>query len=331
MKYHSAADMAEAVISGQRRALAKAITLIESERPSDRGSASLLINTLLPATGNSIRLGITGPPGVGKSTFIEALGVHLTEKGHKVAVLTIDPSSSLTGGSILADKTRMERLSVSPSAFIRPSPSAAHLGGVARKTRETMLLCEAAGYDVVLVETVGVGQSEIAAASLVDFFLVLMLPDAGDELQGIKKGVLEFADAIAVNKAEEANMDKALRAKQVYLNALQIVRPHNSASSAAVFVCSAHQGTGIEDIWKTVEETVGRAKESGHLSKKRKSQEIRWMETLLETYLKEYIATLPAVVQANAEVRKELLEGGISADEGAKRILETILERLRNA
>ncbi|MCK4503159.1 MAG: methylmalonyl Co-A mutase-associated GTPase MeaB, partial [Desulfuromonadales bacterium] len=232
-------QLSDGVRSGNIRSLAKAITLIESVNPSHAKDASELLDDLLPDSGNSIRIGISGVPGVGKSTFIEALGMNLLQHGHKIAILAVDPSSQLTGGSILGDKTRMEELAREKNAFIRPSPAGKTLGGVARKTRETMLLCEAAGYDVIIVETVGVGQSEIAVSSMVDFFLLLQLANAGDELQGIKKGVMEIADAILINKAEGENRPRAELARQQYVNALHLLKPKSYNWQVPALLCSA--------------------------------------------------------------------------------------------
>ena len=251
-KYGSTEKLAAEVRSGDRRGLAKAITLVESTRPDHQRQAQELLEMLLPATGKAARVGITGVPGVGKSTFIESFGLYLIGEGKQVAVLAVDPSSSRSGGSILGDKTRMAELSASPHAFIRPSPSAGSLGGVAQRTREAMLVCEAAGYDVVLVETVGVGQSEVAVASMVDFFLVLMLPGGGDELQGIKKGILEIADALAVNKADGDNLGRAQRAVAEYRSALRLFR-HGSANWAPPVVpISALESSGMDEVWKII-------------------------------------------------------------------------------
>src|ERR687898_219963 len=243
---------AEAVQSGDRAALARAITLMESRRPDHREAARSLLQELMPRTGKAVRIGITGVPGVGKSTTIDTLGSMLTEKGHKVAVLAVDPSSTRTGGAILGDKTRMARLAADPNAFIRPSPSSGTLGGVAAKTREAMLLCEAAGFDVILVETVGVGQSEIAVADLTDFFLVLMLPGAGDELQGIKKGVVELADMIAVNKADGDNIARAKSAAGEYRAALHILAPRSAHWSPPVLTVSGLANQGLDALWERI-------------------------------------------------------------------------------
>ncbi|HEY5217222.1 MAG TPA: methylmalonyl Co-A mutase-associated GTPase MeaB, partial [Pseudolabrys sp.] len=245
-------DLALGIRGGDRATLARAITLIESKRADHRKVAHLLVQELLPHTGQAVRLGITGAPGAGKSTTIDALGTYLTGLGHKVAVLAVDPSSSRTGGSILGDKTRMARLASDPQAFIRPSPASGTLGGVAAKTRETMLVCEAAGYDVVLVETVGIGQSETAVADMTDFFLVLMLPGAGDELQGLKKGIVELADMIAVNKADGDNIQRANLAAADYRAALNILSPHSANWSPPVLTYSALTGNGIAELWARV-------------------------------------------------------------------------------
>ncbi|MBC2713582.1 MAG: methylmalonyl Co-A mutase-associated GTPase MeaB [Desulfosarcina sp.] len=249
----------DGVRSGNRRILAKTITLIESVHPAHRQLGRTVVDRLLPETGKAVRLGITGVPGVGKSTFIESFGMMLVEKGHQVAVLAVDPSSTRSGGSIMADKTRMERLSVAPDVFIRPSPSGGTLGGVARMTRETLLVCEAAGFDVVIVETVGVGQSETTVASMVDFFLVLMLAGAGDELQGIKKGVLELADAVAINKADGDNVEKAEKARRSYEIALHLLNPATPTWSPPVLSCSALTLAGVEGVGLDVVPYRGRA------------------------------------------------------------------------
>ena len=248
----SPAETAEAIRRGDRRALARAITLIESTRADHRAAAEELLAELLPHTGNSIRIGISGVPGVGKSTFIEAFGLHVIGQGHKVAVLAVDPSSQRTGGSILGDKTRMEELTRNTSAFIRPSPSGGTLGGVARRTREAMLACEAAGYDVVIVETVGVGQSETAVSDMVDLFMLLLLPGGGDELQGIKKGIVELADLIVVNKADGALVDAARHAVAEYRHALALLRSPSKDWKVPVLTCSAATRIGVPEVWDTI-------------------------------------------------------------------------------
>ena len=275
------------VLAHDNRILAKTITLIESSLPAHQEQALSVINRLLPATGNAVRLGITGVPGAGKSTFIESLGMLLIKKGYRVAVLAVDPSSTRSGGSILADKTRMEKLSVNEKAFIRPSPSEGTLGGVARKTRETMLVCEAAGYDVIIIETVGVGQSEIKVSSMVDFFLVLMISGAGDELQGMKKGVLEIADAIAINKADGDNIQRAKMAKKQYETALHLLRPASLTWTPPVLTCSALEMIAIEKIWDVVLNYREKLSATGELKTKRKEQSVAWMWAIVEEGLKE--------------------------------------------
>ncbi len=279
-------ELIEGVRAGDRSLLARAITLIESNNPEHAGDAQEVLVALLPETGKAHRIGITGVPGVGKSTFIEAFGKNLTKQGHKVAVLAVDPTSSRTGGSILGDKTRMGTLAADKDAFIRPSPSSGTLGGVGRMTRETMAICEAAGFDVVLVETVGVGQSETVVAEMVDFFLVLMLPGAGDELQGIKKGVIEIADMIAVNKADGNNGPRrAQAAMREYKTALDIMTPHSPNWRPPVVTCSGLKNTGLDEIWAKVEEHRATLSKSGELADKRTSQQIRWMYAMIEDRL----------------------------------------------
>jgi len=288
-------ELARAIQAGDRATLARAITLIESKRADHRKAAHLLVQELLPATGKAVRLGITGAPGAGKSTTIDALGTSLTAQGHKVAVLAVDPSSSRTGGSILGDKTRMARLAVDPNAFVRPSPSSGTLGGVAAKTRETMLLCEAAGYDVVLVETVGIGQSETAVADMTDFFLVLMIPGAGDELQGLKKGIVELADMVAVNKADGDNIARAKVAAAEYRAALNILAPHSENWSPPVVTYSAFSGDGIALLWSQVLAHKEKMTASGELSQRRREQQVKWMWSMLEERLTARLRSDPAV------------------------------------
>jgi LAO/AO transport system kinase len=279
------AELARAVRAGERAVLARAITLIESRRADHQQTARALMQELLPSTGKAVRVGITGAPGVGKSTSIDALGTLLTGAGHKVAVLAVDPSSARTGGSILADKTRMARLAIDPNAFIRPSPASGTLGGVAARTRETMLLCEAAGYDVILVETVGVGQSEIAVADMTDFFLVLALPGAGDELQALKKGVVELADMIAVNKADGDNLIRARLAAADYGAALHILAPRSPNWSPPVITYSALKDEGIDTLWAQIQEYHRRMTETGELAARRGEQQVKWMWSMLEEEL----------------------------------------------
>jgi LAO/AO transport system kinase len=274
--------LASGIRTGERALLARAITLIESRRADHQQTAHRLVQELLPETGRALRVGITGSPGVGKSTAIDALGTYLTGKGHRVAVLAVDPSSTRTGGSILGDKTRMARLAMDANAFIRPSPSAGTLGGVAAKTRETMLLCEAAGFDVILVETVGIGQSETAVSDMTDFFLVLLLPGAGDELQGIKKGVIELADMIAVNKAEGENLKRAQAAAAEYRAALHILTPRSVHWTPPVVTCSGLTGEGIAEAWDQVLLHRERLTAAGELASRRRTQQVSWMWAMLE-------------------------------------------------
>jgi LAO/AO transport system kinase len=289
------ATLARGLRGGDRATLARAITLIESKRADHRKAAHLLVQEILPATGKAVRLGITGAPGTGKSTTIDALGTYLTSNGHKVAVLAVDPSSTRTGGSILGDKTRMPRLGQDPSAFIRPSPSSGTLGGVAAKTRETMLICEAAGFDVVLVETVGIGQSETTVADMTDFFLALMIAGAGDELQGIKKGVVELADMIAVNKADGDNVARARTAAAEYRAALNILSPRSPTWSPPVLAYSAIAGNGVPELWKIVTTHSDKMTASGELAARRREQQVKWMWSMLEERLTARLRSDPAV------------------------------------
>jgi LAO/AO transport system kinase len=307
--------------AGNRRALAKAITLVESTRADDQERAQRLLESLLPYTGRAVRVGVTGVPGVGKSTFIEAFGLHLIGEGKRVAVLAVDPSSARSGGSILGDKTRMARLAVAPEAFIRPSPSGGSLGGVARRTREAMLVCEAAGYDVVMVETVGVGQSEIAVASMVDFFLVLMLPGAGDELQGIKKGILEIADALAVNKCDGDNVTRAERAAAEYRSALRLFRHVSANWDPPVLTVSALEGRGMEEVWATIEEHRARLSASGELAARRRSQQQEWLWSMLRDGLEEHFRARTDVRRLLPELEAAVLAAKITPTEAARRLL----------
>jgi LAO/AO transport system kinase len=299
----------QGVLARNRRVLSKTITLVESALPAHQDLARSVVDRLLPQTGHAVRLGITGVPGVGKSTFIESLGIMLVEKGHRVAVLAVDPSSTRSGGSVMADKTRMERLSVEPNAFIRPSPSSGTLGGVARKTRETMMICEAAGFDVMIVETVGVGQSETTVKSMVDFFLVLMLAGAGDEIQGIKKGVLELADAIAINKADGDNIQKAREARKEYEKALRLVKPASSTWTPPVMTCSALTLTGVDEIWETVLSHRTVHEKTGELQANRKKQAVDWMWALVEDGLKDRFFRLQEVKQRLDAVTRSVERG----------------------
>jgi LAO/AO transport system kinase len=291
--------LAAGIRAGDRAVLARAITLIESKRADHASQAHHLVQDLLPSTGKAVRLGITGAPGAGKSTTIDALGSYLTGKGHKVAVLAVDPSSTRTGGSILGDKTRMPRLASDPNAFVRPSPSSGTLGGVAAKTRETMLVCEAAGYDVVMVETVGIGQSETTVADMTDFFLVLMLPGGGDELQGLKKGIVELADMIAVNKADGDNVQRANLAAADYRAALNILVPQSATWSPPVVTYSALTGNGIAELWAQVVDHKTKMTASGELAARRRAQQVKWMWSMLEE-------RLTARLRGDAAVRAKL-------------------------
>ncbi|WP_413206231.1 methylmalonyl Co-A mutase-associated GTPase MeaB [Rhodospirillum sp. A1_3_36] len=315
-------DYVSGVLSGDRARLGQAITLVESRNPVHQRTAQEVLIQLLPHAGQAHRVGISGVPGVGKSTFIEALGCQLCDQGHRVAVLAVDPSSSRTGGSILGDKTRMEELCQRDNAFIRPSPSAGRLGGVTRATRETMLVCEAAGFDVVLVETVGTGQSETLVADMVDFFLVLMLPGAGDELQGIKKGILELADMIAVNKSDGPNRDKATAAMREYKVALHIMKPAHPDWTAPVVLCSGLRGEGLDELWAKVEEYRAIMGANGHLQQRRQAQQVQWMWSMVEDRLMDAVRGHPAVKDALPDLKSQVATGGITATLAAYRILE---------
>ena len=320
----------QGVLEGNRRILAKTITLIESTLPEHQALARTILDQLLPHTGNSFRLGITGVPGVGKSTFIETFGMMLANKGHRVAVLAVDPSSVKSGGSVMADKTRMEKLSVQPSAYIRPSPSGGNLGGVAIKTRETMLICEASGFDVLIVETMGVGQSEIKVASMVDFFLVLMLAGAGDELQGIKKGVLELADAIAINKADGGNIQSAKKARRAYEAALNLLHPDSPTWRPPVLTCSALEMKGIEKIWKAVLDHKEKLSTSGELMEKRRNQALDWMWSMVEEGLKERFYQHPDIKNLLGKATREV-ETGVTAPTDAAHALLALLDNKHSA
>ena len=311
----------EGVLAGHRRLLSKTITLIESGRDDHKAAAREVVGRLLPRSGKAVRLGITGVPGVGKSTFIESLGMYLIAQGHKVAVLAVDPSSRRSGGRIMADKTRMEQLAVQADAYIRPSPSGGTLGGVARKTRETMIACEAAGFDVMIVETVGVGQSETTVASMVDFFLVLMLAGAGDELQGIKKGVLELADAIAITKADGDNVDKARKARQSYEYALHLLAPASPDWHPPVLTCSALAPEGIDRIWETVQKHRQIFTASGALAANRRQQALAWLQDLLDDGLRERFLRHPGIRQNLPRYQREVVDGRTSPTAAAEALL----------
>lgn len=318
---HEPAYYIEGVLADKRLLLARTITLIESTLGAHQEIAKEVINQLLPHTGKAVRIGITGVPGAGKSTFIESFGSMLADQGHRVAVLAIDPSSTRSGGSILGDKTRMEQLAIHPNAFIRPSPSGGSLGGVARKTRETMLVCEAAGFDVIIVETVGVGQSETTVASMVDFFLVLQISGAGDELQGIKKGVLEVADAIAVNKADGDNIPRAKLAKKQYETALHLVKPSSPNWTPPVMICSAVEKTGLEEIWQSILAHKKIMTDSGELQQKRQTQAMSWMWFLVNEGLELWFYRHPQVKSRLPQLQKQVEEGSIAPTRAADELV----------
>jgi LAO/AO transport system kinase len=319
-------SMASAIRSGDRASLARAITLVESKRADHQATAHRLVQELLRDTGNAVRLGITGAPGAGKSTMIDALGTFLTAAGHKVAVLAVDPSSTRTGGSILGDKTRMARLGQDPSAFIRPSPSSGTLGGVAAKTRETMLICEAAGFDVIVVETVGIGQSETAVSDMTDFFLALMIPGAGDELQGIKKGVVELADMIAVNKADGDNVARARVAAADYRAALNILAPRSPNWAPPVVTFSALTGNGVPELWTQVEAHRAAMTKSGELATRRREQQVKWMWSMLEERLTARLRSDPAV-RAKLKAAEAAVANGKLAPTLAVEQIAALIER----
>jgi LAO/AO transport system kinase len=318
-------DLAQAVVAGDRRALARAITLIESTRTDHRAEAERLLGALLPHSGQSIRVGISGVPGVGKSTFIEALGLHVIGAGHRVAVLAVDPSSPISGGSILGDKTRMENLAREPKAFIRPSPTSGTLGGVARRTREAMLVCEAAGFDVVFVETVGVGQSETAVADLVDMFLLLLAPGAGDDLQGIKRGIVELADLIVVNKADGDLAAAAERARRDYAAALHMLRPPSALWAPSVVKCSAAFGDGIDGVWEQVAAYRATPGMADDIAERRRRQASAWMWSEVHETLVAQLAEARRVGDLVAEREAAVLAGETTPSEAARAILDAFL------
>jgi len=313
-------ELVEGVLAGQRRALAKAITLVESTRADHQERAAAVLDALLPHTGRSLRIGLTGVPGAGKSTFIEVFGLHLIEAGLKVAVLAVDPSSSRSGGSILGDKTRMERLCQAEAAFIRPTPAAGTLGGVAEKTREALLLCEAAGYDVVIVETVGVGQSETVVAGMTDVFVLLQLPNSGDELQAIKKGIMELADLVIYNKAD-LDATAAERAAMQMRSALALLHPASSHWQPPVLQTSALHGQGIDQVWQTLLNYREAMSKSGELQEKRRRQAQDWMWQLIDSGLRHRFRTHPAVKAALPKTTQAVADGGMTPTVAAHRLL----------
>ncbi|MDR3265733.1 MAG: methylmalonyl Co-A mutase-associated GTPase MeaB [Synergistaceae bacterium] len=315
-------EYVDGVLRGDRTLLSRAITLVESNAAKHFELAQNVLQSILPYTGNSIRVGITGVPGAGKSTFIEALGTWLCRQGKKVAVLAVDPSSSLSRGSILGDKTRMENLAKEPGAFIRPSPSGGTLGGLTRKSRETLLLCEAAGYNIVLVETIGVGQSETTVRSMVDFFLLLVLTGAGDELQGMKKGVMELADAVLVNKADSGNMMKAEATRVEYERILHYLRPATEGWVTRSCACSALKNTGIEEIWNVVLEFVENVRASEIFDERRRQQTLSWVYGMVEEHLRKNFYDCPAVAANRRSVEERVIGGSLSATQAARRLLD---------
>ena len=336
-------ELEAGIAKADRSILGRAITLMESSRPEDTERANELLTRIIPKTGQALRVGITGVPGVGKSTFIETLGCLLTSRGHRVAVLAVDPSSTRSGGSILGDKTRMDRLSVDPNAFVRPSPTSGTLGGVAAKTRETMLLCEAAGFDIILVETVGVGQSELMVAEMTDFFLVLMLAGAGDELQGIKRGLMELADMLVVNKADGENAANAARAAgqnigpiarehttkerahqaaRTYANAVRYLHPADAPWLPPVLTCSALENEGIDEVWQKVESYRDTMTEAGLFGERRREQRLNWLWSIVNTRVREDLAKHPALQSTVAKLENDVQAATLAPTTAANEILE---------
>ncbi len=328
MRLLDARAYVDGVRGGDRAILARAITLIESEQPAHAELAQEVLEALLPSTGGACRIGISGVPGAGKSTFIDALGTMLTGRQHRVAVLAVDPTSSVSGGSILGDKTRMSALASDPDAFIRPSPTSGTLGGVTRKTRETILLCEAAGFDVVLVETVGVGQSETIVAGMVDFFLVLMIAGAGDELQGIKRGILEVADMLAINKADGDNLPRAIRAQASYQSALRLMRAGNVPP---VVTCSALEKTGLDELWTLIMEEWNQLQGSGELRTKRQTQQVQWMWDMIEDGLRRALRGDAELATLTAELEDAVAHAKATPSAAAWRVLRRFAERAGDA
>ncbi|MDR2474980.1 MAG: methylmalonyl Co-A mutase-associated GTPase MeaB [Bacteroidales bacterium] len=321
-KEYSVSEYVEHILKGDNAILSQAVTMVESANAQHQQIAQELIENCMPYSGKSLRVGITGVPGAGKSTSIDTLGMHVVEKGHRLAVLAVDPSSERSKGSILGDKTRMEALSVHANAFIRPSPSAGSLGGVARKTRETIILCEAAGFDIVFVETVGVGQSEIAVHSMVDFFLLIQLAGTGDELQGIKRGIMEMADGIAVNKADGNNIDKARLARQQFLNALHLFPPSESGWVPEVLTYSGYYNIGIPEIWDMVERYCAFTQKNGYFEKKRSRQSKYWMNETIHEELKNHFYQNPAIIDLLQKKEQQVINSETTPFIAAKELLE---------
>lgn len=327
----SVADLAQGVKDRSRAHIARAITLVESSRPDHRDRARELLALIAADTGGGMRVGISGIPGAGKSTFIDALGTRLIEHGHKVAVVAVDPSSSRTGGSVLGDRTRMAQLTASEDAFVRPSPSGAHLGGVARATRESMLVLEAAGYDIVLVETVGVGQSEVAVAEMVDTFLLLALARGGDQLQGIKRGILEMADVIAVNKADGEHAGEARVAARELSGAMRLMNPNPDARRPPVLTCSAYTGDGLDEVWASVVEHREWLEEQGSLHGRRAEQQREWMWAMVDSELRDAVRRSPRVRELLGDLTPGVRAGEVSAVDGAAQIIEAFSADLAEA
>ncbi len=324
---YTPAQYVEGILRGDRIMLARAITLVESRRPEHQAVAAEIIDRCLPHSGQSLRLAVTGTPGAGKSTFIEAFGLQLIEKGHKVAVLAIDPSSHLSGGSILGDKTRMQQLASDLRAFIRPSPAGTKLGGVAPNTREVIFLCEAAGYDRILVETVGVGQSETAVHSMTDFFLLLLIPGAGDELQGMKRGIVEMADLIAINKADGQRLKAAQRAQKEYQRALHLFPPKPSHWTPKVLTISALHKRGIDELLQLIEVFKTQMEKSGFLSQNRQKQAVYWLHERIDTALRNYLQQQPEFKKRMLEAEEKVAAGTWSSLQGSLYLLEALIKR----
>ncbi len=322
-------ELIDGILSGDRFKLSRAITLVESTNPKHQQQAQDIIEACLPKSGRSIRVGVTGVPGVGKSTFIEALGQHLTAQGHKLAVLAVDPTSSVSGGSILGDKTRMEKLSNNPNAFIRPSASGETVGGVARKTRESIYLCEAAGYDVILVETVGVGQSGVAVHGMVDFFLLLMLAGAGDELQGMKRGIMEMADAVVINKADGDNKKPAEQARMNYKHALHLFPAQASKWTPQVLTCSSTEGTHIDLVWEKVEDYITLTRENGYLQQQRQEQNAFWLKETIDQRLRHWFYGHEAVRQQFMNLNQAVRSGDKSSFAAADLLMKNFIEAVK--
>ncbi len=323
--------LADAVTAGDRRALARAITLVESSKSAHRADAKMLLARVTPRAGNAIRIGISGVPGVGKSSFIESFGDHVIAQGYRLAVLAVDPSSARSGGSVLGDKTRMAKLATHPAAFIRPSPSAGTLGGVARRTRESIVLCEAAGFDVVLVETVGVGQSEYAVADMTDMFLLLMLPGGGDELQGMKRGIMELADLVLVNKADGELEAAASRAAADYANALRLMKPRTVGWTVPVEICSALEGKGIAQAWRHVEAFKQKFSKDGSIARRRGEQARAWLWSEIREGLSTALMSDKSVATRVRELESDVVSGTVAASDAAAEVVELFLHRAPGA